>query len=124
MSISMQKLLLKMEEEIKNAKSSSSETRIRERIQAIKTLCELVLDESESSEQKMGMAAKHIPGGNPILAVNSISSANSIPPANLAPPANPIPAANPGRKLTPSAINQPQRLHIDDEANGESLFDF
>lgn len=131
MSISIQKLMLKMEEEIKNAKASSSETKTRERIQAIKTLCELILDEPESSEQKMRMAAKNIPGANPLSAANSIPlanlvpGANSIPSANLAPAANPITAANPGRKPMPSAINQQQRLNIDDDdANGESLFDF
>jgi sensor domain CHASE-containing protein len=51
-SISMKKLLQKMEEEILNAKQSSSETRIRERIQAIKTLCELILDEPEAKQHQ------------------------------------------------------------------------
>ncbi len=41
----MQRVLEKIEEEIKHAKASSSEARMRERIQSIKTLCELVLEE-------------------------------------------------------------------------------
>jgi hypothetical protein len=86
MSISLQRLLIKMEEEIRQAKASSSEPKIREKIQAVKTLCELVLDEPQRKppQQEMGM---------PIMA-------------------------------QPLTVSQPQRLQVDDEANGESLFDF
>nr|WP_244926475.1 YwdI family protein [Cytobacillus firmus] len=48
MNISVQKLLGKMEKELLEAKSSSSDARIRERVQAIKSLCELILDESDA----------------------------------------------------------------------------
>jgi hypothetical protein len=86
MNISMQKLLQKMEDEIKNAKASSSEAKIRERIQAVKTLCELVLEEPERKQQQY----------EPVKTVPS----------------------------QPVVVSQPKRLHVDDEANGESLFDF
>lgn len=91
MNISVQKLLGKMEKELLEAKSSSSDARIRERVQAIKSLCELVLDESDA-----GSAA----------AVSTISHTYSAPPA--AQPAN----------------LQPKKMQMDDEANGDSLFDF
>lgn len=86
MKISLHKLLQKMEEEVKQAQASTSETKTRERIQAIKTLCELVLDEPESKQDQFKAAT-------PTLA-------------------------------QPLTVNQPQRLQVDDEANGESLFDF
>lgn len=85
MKISLHKLLQKMAEEIKQAQASTSETKTRERIQAIKTLCELVLDEPENKQK-----------------LESV-------PTMLA---------------QPLTINQSQRLQVDDEANGESLFDF
>ncbi|WNS75329.1 YwdI family protein [Bacillus sp. DTU_2020_1000418_1_SI_GHA_SEK_038] len=45
MNISVQQLLGKMEKELKEAKDSSTTARLRERIHAIKSLCELILDE-------------------------------------------------------------------------------
>lgn len=50
LSISIQKVIEKIEEEIKQAKVSSSEARMRERIHSIKTLCELVLEDHEKKE--------------------------------------------------------------------------
>lgn len=91
MNISVQKLLGKMEKELLEAKSSSSDARIRERVQAIKSLCELVLDESDAGS---------------VAAVSSISHTYNAPPA--AQPAN----------------LQPKKIQMDDEANGDSLFDF
>ncbi|KAF0819117.1 MULTISPECIES: YwdI family protein [unclassified Cytobacillus] len=91
MNISVQKLLGKMEKELLEAKGSSSDARIRERVQAIKSLCELVLDESDT--------------GN-TAAVSSISHTYSAQPT--AQPAN----------------LQPKKMQMDDEANGDSLFDF
>lgn len=91
MNISVQKLLGKMEKELLEAKGSSSDARIRERVQAIKSLCELVLDESETGST---------------AAVSSISHTFSDQPA--AQPAN----------------LQPKKMQMDDEANGDSLFDF
>jgi Family of unknown function (DUF5327) len=47
MNISVQKLLGKMEQELQAAKTVSSTALVREKIYAIKTMCELLLEESE-----------------------------------------------------------------------------
>jgi len=100
MNISLQKLLLKMEEEVRIAKSARSEAAQRERIQSIKTLCELVLDEPGGS------------GQGPIVHQ----------------PAQPFIPAQPQQQLPvshPSPIAlQPKKLEMDDNSNGDSLFDF
>jgi len=46
MNISINKLLDKMEVELMEAKGLDSDAKVRERIYAIKSLCELVLEES------------------------------------------------------------------------------
>ncbi|AND42516.1 MULTISPECIES: YwdI family protein [Cytobacillus] len=91
MNISVQKLLGKMEKELLEAKSSSSDARIRERVQAIKSLCELVLEESDTGS---------------VSAVASISHTYNAPPA-----------------AQPAGL-QPKKMQMEDEANGDSLFDF
>jgi hypothetical protein len=92
LDISVQKLLLKMEQELQAAKSSGKTSHVRERVQAIKTLCELVL-ESQTGE---------VTRSNPV-----------------------IPTIREQQILTPSPIQtQPKKLQIDDESNGDSLFDF
>jgi len=45
----MQALLGKIEEELKQAKQSNSESLIREKIYAVKTLCELVLAQERAT---------------------------------------------------------------------------
>ncbi|NMD72322.1 YwdI family protein [Bacillus sp. DNRA2] len=95
MNIPLHKLLQKMEEEIRKAQTTSSEANIRERVQAIKTLCELVLDEAGSDVQVKAI---------PALGVGVSSSMFQ---AQSQPVRQP-----PGRKLD------------EDEANGDSLFDF
>lgn len=52
MDIHISKLLAKMEKEVRMAMNGSSESEVRERLLAVKTLCDLVLDERsvESSE--------------------------------------------------------------------------
>ncbi|WP_282033642.1 YwdI family protein [Metabacillus indicus] len=52
MDIHISKLLAKMEKEVRMAMNGSSESEVRERLLAVKTLCDLVLDErsGESSE--------------------------------------------------------------------------
>jgi hypothetical protein len=95
LEISVQKLLLKMEQELLEAKSSGTTAQVRERIQAIKTLCELVLDHP-SGETKRELVRS-----------------------------NPEIRAIPQQVPTPSPIQpQPKRLQIDEESNGDSLFDF
>lgn len=95
-SISIEKLLEKMEEEIKLAKGASSEARIRERIYSIKTLCEVVLEEPARSV-----------------------SVRMVEPVRFVQPIAPV-----VQNLQPVTINQPKPLKMDDEANGDSLFDF
>nr|WP_285852297.1 YwdI family protein [Robertmurraya korlensis] len=95
MEISVQKLLLKMEQELQAAKSSGTNSQVRERVHAIKTLCELVL-ESQSGETTRGL-----------------------------PRVNPVIPTKVEQILTSSPVQtQPKKLQIDDESNGDSLFDF
>ena len=90
MNISVQQLLRKIEDELKQAKSSNFEARIRERIHAIKALCELALDESPKS----------------------ISQPEKAPSVSFS------------KEQIINVQSRPARLKMDDEANGESLFDF
>lgn len=94
MNIPLNKLLQKMEEEIRAVKSASSEAQVREKVQAIKTLCELVLDESGDVPQSKVTPSKNVVVGAP-LQVQS----------------QPIRQMQ-GRQLE------------DADANGDSLFDF
>ncbi|WP_147535039.1 YwdI family protein [Bacillus marasmi] len=92
MNIPLSRLLQKMEEEIQKAQSTSSEANIRERVRAIKTLCELVLEE---------------PG------IASSTAPNNIVGSQL-------------RPVQPQPMRQSQGRQLDseDDANGDSLFDF
>lgn len=82
----MHKLLGKIEEELRQAKLSNSEAHIRERIHAVKTLCELVLDEQPNIEKQV--------------------------------------QAVPSPTIIPSQVVSPRKMKVDEEANGDSLFDF
>jgi Family of unknown function (DUF5327) len=96
MNISVGKLLSKIEEELLEAKRTNSDTKIRERVHAIKTMCELILEESTT--------------------VTTSATINKAP--NLV-------VTNPtymGKVV--STPNQQERLIIDEESNGESIFDF
>ncbi|WP_428910147.1 YwdI family protein [Niallia sp. Krafla_26] len=93
MNISVEKLLQKMEEKLNEAKQSGSDVVIRERVHAIKTMCELILDEPATSSK--GSTTSQSTGTTPTYA--SVTGATS---------------------------NQPARLIIDEESNGESIFDF
>lgn len=101
MNITMQRLLQKMEREIQSAKTANSETKIRERIHAIKTLCELVLEEPEVPQHQAQAAPK------PQTQIQLSSTPQLI------------------HTSTPISIAKNEPLNIDDgEANGDSLFDF
>ncbi|KAB2333146.1 YwdI family protein [Cytobacillus depressus] len=89
MNISVQQLLWKMEEELKEAKGSATSARLRERVHAIKALCELILDEP---------------------AQNKEAFSSYVPPTT--------------QQVQSSSIQQVKRMEMDDDANGESLFDF
>lgn len=47
-NISIQQLLAKIEDQLTEAKTSNSDARIRERVYAIKSLCELVLEQERT----------------------------------------------------------------------------
>lgn len=102
MSITMRKLLQKMDQELQSAKSADSETRIRERIQAIKTLCELVLEEPEAAQHSH--PHPYPQPQRPLHISNTQPMTTTSPALSLA-------------KTEPTKIDN-------GEANGESLFDF
>lgn len=105
MNISMQKLLLKMEEELKRAKAAESEAMQRERIHSIKTLCELVLDEPPENSRGVTAPAKQ-------------AAQQYVPPQPI------IPQQQMPVNQQSSMIPQPKKLEMEDNANGDSLFDF
>lgn len=57
LNISVHKLLGKIEEELAQAKLSESEAHIRERIHAVKTLCELLLEEQPGQAKQVQVAS-------------------------------------------------------------------
>ena len=98
MNISVEKLLHKIEEELKEAKGTNSDAKIRERVHAIKTMCELILEESTTVTSS----------------TTTISYVNNA--SNLV-------VSNPAyRGQVASMPNQQERLIIDEESNGESDF--
>ena len=100
MNISVEKLLHKIEEELKEAKGTNSNAKIRERVHAIKTMCELILEESTT------------------VTSTTTTSATANNASNLV-------VSNPAyRGQVASMPNQQERLIIDEESNGESIFDF
>ena len=101
MNISVEKLLHKIEEELKEAKGTNSNAKIRERVHAIKTMCELILEESTT-----------------VTSSTTTTSATANNASNLI-------VSNPAyRGQVASMPNQQERLIIDEESNGESIFDF
>lgn len=96
MNISVDKLLAKIDEELKLAKNSIKPEQLREKVYSIKILCELILDEKQVSRE---------------IQIN---------PAPVYQPMIPQPSFQP----QPTTLNQPKKLEMDDEANGDSLFDF
>ncbi|MFC5732686.1 YwdI family protein [Cytobacillus gottheilii] len=102
LSISIQQLLGKMEKELKEAKGLSQSSLVRERVHAIKSICELILEN----------------GGEKTQQLSSMPVSYSVPVSQPQPmpqilPQNPAPAIQPAK-----------RLEMEDEANGDSLFDF
>lgn len=95
MNISVDKLLSKIEEELKLAKNSPKQEKLREKVYSIKILCELILDEKKGQQEEPAI---------PITAYQ------------------PIPVQQTFQQ--PVSLNQPKKLEMEDEANGDSLFDF
>lgn len=103
----MQKLLLKMETELKGAKMAGSESALRERIHSLKTLCELVLDE---------------PGN--VQSVRAQAPSTPIQSQIISSPAAYQPQVAMQSTIQAQAPTQSKKLEMDDEANGDSLLDF
>ncbi|MDR6999422.1 YwdI family protein [Neobacillus niacini] len=102
LNISVQKLLTKIEEELQSAKRSTKGESLRERVYSIKILCELILDE------KGEMPAQATVVNPPVEKQPMV-----VQPAFQQPVFQQLPA-----------INQPKKLDLGDDANGDSLFDF
>lgn len=60
LNISVQQLLMKMENELIEAKACTTDFQIREKVYAIKSLCELILDTPPISSVKTTNPSAHI----------------------------------------------------------------
>ncbi|MBU7594283.1 YwdI family protein [Metabacillus halosaccharovorans] len=99
MDIPISKLLSKMEAELTKAKNSQSEKERRERIVVIQSLCELILDEKSPQVQTI-----------------TSPSSSSISPAEL--------QKMMGNMATVVKNPSSSEVKKEDDANGDSLFDF
>ena len=95
MNISVEKLLMKIEEELKLAKNSTRQENLREKVYSIKILCELILDDKQVQQE---------PKTTPLAAFQPVIAQPTF--------------------QQPVSLNQPKKLEMEDEANGDSLFDF
>ncbi|MEH7251484.1 YwdI family protein [Neobacillus niacini] len=95
MNISVEKLLMKIEDELKQAKNSTKQENLREKVYSIKILCELILDEKQNLQQVPSVPSAVY---QPVMAQPSFQQ--------------------------PVSLNQPKKIEMEDEANGDSLFDF
>ncbi|MDN3017722.1 YwdI family protein [Paenibacillus sp. BSR1-1] len=98
MNISIQKLLDKMETELKQAQTAQKEESLREKIYSIKILCELILEEKPGIKEASWNQASKVQV-QPVI-------------------------AQPVFQNQPVSLQQPKKLELGDEANGDSLFDF
>jgi hypothetical protein len=94
-NISVEKLLKKIEEELTLAKNSTKQDTLREKVYSIKILCELILDEKQRPQEAPL---------NPVPSFQAVTVQPSF--------------------QQPVTLNQPKKLEMKDEANGDSLFDF
>jgi hypothetical protein len=92
-----------MEEELHLAKAAVKEENLREKIYSIKILCELILDEKQIQQPVVPVSKPIVTVAQPMIPVGQ----------QLVPAAQPI-----------VSVGQPKKLAVDDEANGDSLFDF
>jgi hypothetical protein len=105
-NISVQKLLTKIENELTLAKSSTREESLREKVYSIKILCELLLDEKPSPNSKVPVAPT--PAVQPAISFQAYQQ----------------PMTNQPIIQQAPTIQQAKKLDMEDEANGDSLFDF
>ncbi|MBT2736133.1 YwdI family protein [Neobacillus sp. C211] len=106
MNISVQKLLTKIEAELKLAKTSTKEESLREKVYSIKILCELLLDEKPSLTSVVPAAP--MPAVQPAISFQAYQQ----------------PVMNQPIVQQAPTLQQPKKLDMEDEANGDSLFDF
>lgn len=106
MSITVQTLLAKMEAELKQAKSSTRPEGLREKVYSIKILCELILEEKQAGQ------------------LTSVSAAVPVQPMMTQPVVSPQPIMNQAVFPQTTTLQQPKKIDMEDEANGDSLFDF
>jgi len=97
MQISYDMILKKIEEKLRDARGENRETKIREHVQAIKTLCEVILDESSTSPTTFSQDTQ---------------------PATFVTSVKPISTSSPITSLGE------KKLESDDGSNGDSIFDF
>jgi hypothetical protein len=102
MNISVEKLLARIENELKLAKTSAKEETLREKIYSIKILCELILDEKQASVK-------------PAAATIQPAATKQV---------YQQPLMNQQVFQQGSSLQQPKKLEMEEEANGDSLFDF
>jgi len=95
LNISIGQLLSKMENELHEARTSAESARMRERVHAIKMLCELILEEPESERKPSA----------PMIKTFAAQNVQQHQPINI-------------------QQTKPLKMDDDDDANGESLFDF
>jgi hypothetical protein len=105
-NISVQKLLTKIEAELKLAKTSTKEESLREKVYSIKILCELLLDEKPSLTSEVPAAP--MPAVQPAISFQAYQQ----------------PVMNQPIVQQAPTLQQPKKLDMADEANGDSLFDF
>ncbi|MGG3561220.1 YwdI family protein [Neobacillus rhizosphaerae] len=105
MNISIQKLLTKIEEELKQAKTAHMQESLREKVYSIKILCELILDDQPAAQSERPL--------------NAPAAAK---PVHTQPVYQPV-VAQPVFQQ-PAPVQQGKKLEMDNEANGDSLFDF
>lgn len=101
MNIPVQKLLAKIDEELKQAKTSPKEESLREKVYSIKILCELILDQNQAKSEFQS---------------NKAETFQYQPASNQPVFQQPI--------IDQQTVIQPRKIDLGEEANGDSLFDF
>lgn len=99
MSITLNKVLQRMQTELNRAQATENVQKKREHLAAMKTLCELAL-ETDGDEEKS------------FVAPQNQAQAPTYPLTNFAPP------------IQQPITNFPSKPIREDEANGDSIFDF
>lgn len=67
MSISHERILRKMEEQLHKAKNTNHVPTIREHVQSIKSLCEVILEEQEETVQSFTSDEPKVVSSQPVL---------------------------------------------------------